>query len=981
MASKATVDSNSSLPTAKSKKGAPSKAKTVSKIAFTSLCNVDPMLEDIKIQVRCISIWRSHAPNMSHSPWSLDFLVQDEQGNRIQCSVKKNIMHKYEGIIEEGKCYRISNFVVADNSGKFPLLGHMYKIVFYKNTILTRIKDFDENSMGFKFVSIGEINSKQFKDNDVVGNICRVIGWSVVFFYATANMFVSYAFNRENAGHVVLIVQLAKLKYWKGEMAYVIDNVSVSPVMNGTKIFINADLPEVRSFKTSYQKRDGFDESALKIEILSPTKTILTPKTFFKGASRKNVRDIRDSFNEVNCVVYAKIHKIQKEFGWCYPACKQCSRIAKKSWRCDMHGMLKSVTHRYKVIVRVIDHTGSASLILFDNMIQRLLDIPCVNLKEQYDDDDFPTELDILIGKKKLFRFLYSKFNINNNNHVYQVKMISDEKSMIKKFKEGFVYEEDSDKDSDEEYDEDATCVNNADTTVDSTKLSVDIPVANEDDGRNDNANSHLSTTSSFGYQKDPDALRRIITMLEAENLTDEQRVLECKQAIELQRKKTLEHITALKNIQMAENNNNVQAPQVIAAEEANHNAAPEASVVAIYDWMVAEAAATKKRKREAKEEKKAKKRAERKAERKRMKELMKDIKEYRKSKKRKTNEITDSEECSVIKVKIIHLWKTPTKIMNDSSKGETINMLLMDEKGHKIHACANHYVLDLIRPTLKKNNCIIMSNFNLYTKLEGVRLTNHLDEQEVSTLPFCTKVIINENIPAITAFKQRLLDNRMRGRDHRLVDEDDNVDINVNESQSKSITIDDVDLLSGKHEGTCNITVIDISDDEDKVHGLSNCEVRDATIIDLSDIEDELFRVVCWRLSKEKSGSGKFDYSDYESDDEVVCFTRSSRRLSKPRFDIENNICKSDNSEDERDAEYREASIEETKYYVESPESSKDDVSPQFKLGIHHTIGKKCNHEDIVDLHFKYKHSLIVQDDCDESTDNGFNDVSLKNV
>lgn len=91
------------------------------------------------------------------------------KGNRIQCSVKKNIMHKYEGIIEEGKCYRISNFAVADNSGKFPLLGHMYKIVFYKNTILTRIKDFDENSMGFKFVSIGEIKSKQFKDNDVVG--------------------------------------------------------------------------------------------------------------------------------------------------------------------------------------------------------------------------------------------------------------------------------------------------------------------------------------------------------------------------------------------------------------------------------------------------------------------------------------------------------------------------------------------------------------------------------------------------------------------------------------------------------------------------------------------------------------------------------------------------------------------------------------------------------------------------------------------
>ncbi|PWA35985.1 replication protein A 70 kDa DNA-binding subunit B [Artemisia annua] len=529
-------------------------------------------------------------------------------------------------------------------------------------------------------------------------------------------------------------------------------------------------------------------------------------------------------------------------------------------------------------------------------------------------------------------------------------------------------------------------------------------------------------------------------------------------------------------------------------------------------------------------------------------------------------DEITDSEECSVIKVKIIHLWKTPTKIMNGSSKGENINMLLMDENGHKIHACANHYVLDLIRPMLKKNNCIIMSNFNLYTKLEGVRLTNHLDfvcvhdgfefiEYRdiinnntdnnvafdiiglISSKPKLKAIDIRKKTTIISEFKlqnlsgdevnvtlwednahkldsyvshkdiqnepivliiqlakintwgnvfdnilsfifftNRLLDNRMRGRDHRLVDEDDNVDINVNENQSKSITIDDVDWLTVKQEGTCNITVIDMSDDEDKVHGLSNYEVRDATIIDLSNIEDEVHgskqilggdyddslsnnmkafdntindisddemyaagvsgylntpnwnnqkqntlyvynisdddvdlhdtdnEVVCLthnirRLSKTKSESVKkickFDYSDYESDDEVICFVRISRRLSKPKFD--------------RKITYASLIIsktnlmlnsvrQETKCYVESPESSKDDVSPQFKLGIHHAIGKKCNHEEIVDLRIVEQedfplegnncnlddtnnklHSRIVQDNCDESTDNGFNDVSLK--
>ena len=44
-------------------------------------------------------------------------------------------------------------------------------------------------------------------------------------------------------------------------------------------------------------------------------------------------------------------------------------------------------------------------------------------------------------------------------------------------------------------------------------------------------------------------------------------------------------------------------------------------------------------------------------------------------------DEITNNNECSTIKLKIIHIWKTTTTLRNGSSKGENINMLLMDEK------------------------------------------------------------------------------------------------------------------------------------------------------------------------------------------------------------------------------------------------------------------------------------------------------------
>ncbi|GKB88591.1 hypothetical protein Tco_0960863, partial [Tanacetum coccineum] len=63
-----------------------------------------------------------------------------------------------------------------------------------------------------------------------------------------------------------------------------------------------------------------------------------------------------------------------------------------------------------KVIVRVIDDTGSTSLLLFDDMVFMLSG-------EQYE-------------------------HITNNNHVYQVKMMSEDEAMITLFTKDFIIED-----------------------------------------------------------------------------------------------------------------------------------------------------------------------------------------------------------------------------------------------------------------------------------------------------------------------------------------------------------------------------------------------------------------------------------------------------------------------------------------------------------------------------------------------------------
>ncbi|GJX11258.1 replication protein A 70 kDa DNA-binding subunit B [Tanacetum coccineum] len=162
------------------------------------------------------------------------------------------------------------------------------------------------------------------------------------------------------------------------------------------------------------------------------------------------VGSIREAAKGFHCILYARIHKIHREHGWAYLACKKCGRIAKqaddgmKLWNCTVHKGIKEtcVGIRYKVIIRVIDDTGSASLLLFDDLVFQLTRVKCYTLLNEYGldyDDYFPGELNNMVGKTLLFRFQYSDYNINNNHHVYQVQKISEDQTMIELFKKDFL--------------------------------------------------------------------------------------------------------------------------------------------------------------------------------------------------------------------------------------------------------------------------------------------------------------------------------------------------------------------------------------------------------------------------------------------------------------------------------------------------------------------------------------------------------------
>nr|GFB05001.1 replication protein A 70 kDa DNA-binding subunit B [Tanacetum cinerariifolium] len=79
----------------------------------------------------------------------------------------------------EGHCYQLSNFGVADNSGRLPLLPHKFKISLRKNSIVTRIAPIDDNIKGFVFEYFSGLWDSQnpvseFDAVDVIGTVMDI---------------------------------------------------------------------------------------------------------------------------------------------------------------------------------------------------------------------------------------------------------------------------------------------------------------------------------------------------------------------------------------------------------------------------------------------------------------------------------------------------------------------------------------------------------------------------------------------------------------------------------------------------------------------------------------------------------------------------------------------------------------------------------------------------------------------------------------
>ncbi|GKC03848.1 replication protein A 70 kDa DNA-binding subunit B [Tanacetum coccineum] len=281
------------------------------------------------------------------------------------------------------------------------------------------------------------------------------------------HMFDQYASNNDCIGPLTFVLQVAKVKY-------LLDEPAVHNSLFGTRIFINKDIPEIIEFKI-YTSKDGYEKNDHKIELFSPEKVKITPEMFFKDAIESMVVGIRD---------VEPMAKPMNGFGSASIGSKSKSASSgsrpKKSWRCDEHGVIYQVVPRFTVILRVIDETGSASLVMFDTIISKMCNgisaFEVMNKHGQNTSDD----LNVIVGKKYLFKVLFTQHNVDSNSHIYSCKALSDEDELIIHFKNGFIETQTDDEFRTPESNALQVASSSA-SALDVTKFSLDTPL-NKDD-------------------------------------------------------------------------------------------------------------------------------------------------------------------------------------------------------------------------------------------------------------------------------------------------------------------------------------------------------------------------------------------------------------------------------------------------------------------------------------------------------------------
>ncbi|XP_019227069.1 PREDICTED: uncharacterized protein LOC109208414 [Nicotiana attenuata] len=339
-----------------------------------------------KLKVRVVRMWKIPDRFNPGNIFSIELVLQDEKGDRIHASIGKSVLHLFNTKINELRLYLMANFIVCQNKER-------------RNKL------------------------------------------SATFWGEFVDQVIPYLLSSNNQP-VIVVIQLIKAHKYQ-------DSYSVRNTWNTSKLWINPTFPQSDEFKRRLLSVRDISSERLTQTISQQSYSV--SDELEKGiAEVKIIAQLVESMQSIpgrSLLIVASIKNLELGKGWSYVSCKKCQKKVDKVgkiYQCPnpkCKNEDNSAVIRYKLQVRVMDTTGSVSLLLWDREAMFLIGKSAKELKEGFlantgvvDKYPYPVELNNVLERKFMFKVIVKSSNIQLQQEVYSVVKLTDEEQLIRKY-------------------------------------------------------------------------------------------------------------------------------------------------------------------------------------------------------------------------------------------------------------------------------------------------------------------------------------------------------------------------------------------------------------------------------------------------------------------------------------------------------------------------------------------------------------------
>ncbi|KAI3685782.1 hypothetical protein L6452_35040 [Arctium lappa] len=285
--------------------------------------------------------------------FSIEMILMDEEGTKIHANVLQKWVAKFKILLHEGAVIFIKNPTIAEHVSK-----------------------------GLKL---------------------HVTLWD-----AFAEQFNEYVSIHKDEGLVVVVIQFAVVKIYR-------EKPSLSNSFNGTRLFINSEIDEIKDFRNSLLGLSGESKSSQQLTMLSGL-SYSYREDFLDNNSKANIAEISEVVEAKSLIILGTVKAFSKDIPWFYMGCKRCSRKVRPTY----------------IITDKNDGSGQ---------VEETEKFECDSDKCKGQDTD-------VLPKKFAIKIEVNNYNIKNSCFVYGISKLTDDENILNELEMRFSAQRPAESDS-----------------------------------------------------------------------------------------------------------------------------------------------------------------------------------------------------------------------------------------------------------------------------------------------------------------------------------------------------------------------------------------------------------------------------------------------------------------------------------------------------------------------------------------------------